>query len=36
VEFQLEPAIEPELDKGFSRFTRWMSHAGTTKLTTTH
>jgi hypothetical protein len=36
VEFQLEPAIEPELDRGFSRFTRWMSHAGTTELTTTH
>jgi hypothetical protein len=29
VEFQLQTAIEIELDGVASRFTRWMSHAGT-------
>ena len=32
VELQLEPAIEPELNRVLSRFTRWMRHAGTTEL----
>jgi hypothetical protein len=35
VELQLEATIEPELNRVFSRFTRWMSHAGTTELTIT-
>jgi len=36
VELQLEPAIEPELNRSFFRFTRWMSHDGTTDLTITY
>jgi hypothetical protein len=36
VELQLQPAIELELNRGLSRVTRRMSHAGTTELTITY